>query len=524
MNKKKLQKRRLEFITQRRNALNEIDAIYDAVDKSADKKETAEQLQRRQAAEQLCRNLELDIERMEERISRAESQENFEARSAGRRRGTVHADDDENNDADGDTVDSERLHELEQREEAGNLSTAEARELRRLRSAEDERAEGHIPRNGGGDMNSGLSRADFRALQGFSYLRAFNARLDEKRLDGVEGEMHAEGEKEYREHKLERNGGNLIIPQIVLRSAGCVGGMEYRDLSATGGSLAEGGFTVATQLGSMVDRLRKKLIMQQMGVTMLGGLQGNLDIPKVAADDQAVEKAETAVSAESSATFSKISMAPRRLPIFAEVSRQLLLQSSVDVEAWLRSDLAFQVAQVMDARAISGSGVSQPYGILNAVGVGAVALGTNGLAPTYDMIIDLETAVANLDADVGALGYITNTKTRGKLKKTLVAANTAGEMIWDRKNPASPLNEYRTGITNLVPSNLVKGTSGAVCSAMIFGNYNDAMMGQWGGLEFLINPYSRDTEGLIRINCWTFFDFLLRRTESFAVCKDILTT
>ena len=97
-------------------------------------------------------------------------------------------------------------------------------------------------------------------------------------------------------------------------------------------------------------------------------------------------------------------------------------------------------------------------------------------------------------------------------------------MIWDKRSPGSPLNEYKVGITNQVPSNLVKGSSGAVCSAIAFGNFNDAVMGQWGGLEFLINPYSKDTEGLIRINCWTFYDFIVRRAESFAVCKDILTT
>lgn len=522
MTAKQLKKRKLELITQRRNALTKIDAHLEAVEKRADKVETPAEKTQREGWESEIRQADTAIEQLEARIERAEEQENLERRSGSQGSDSDDADDDDDDDAENE--DDERVDELEQRETAGTLSRAEARELKQLRKAQEERAAGHRPRTVGADMSSGLSRRDFRDLQGFSFLRAFNTRLEERKLDGIEGEMHAEGEKEYKNNNIERNGGNLIVPQLVLRSAGCIGGMEHRDLTATGAALAEGGFTIATQLGSLVDRLRKKLIMQSMGVTMLGGLQGNLDIPKVAADDQAVEKAENAVSAESSATFSKISMAPRRLPVFAEVSRQLLLQSSVDVEAWLRSDLAFQIAQVMDTRAINGSGVAQPYGILNAAGVGAVALGANGAVPTYDMIIDLETAVANLDADVGALGYITNTKVRGKLKKTLVAANTAGEMVWDRKNPSSPLNEYKTGVTNIVPSNLVKNASGAVCSAMIFGNYNDALMGQWGGLEFLVNPYSKDTEGLIRINCWTFFDFLLRRVESFAVVKDILTT
>lgn len=523
MNSKQLRKRRLELVTQRRNALTKLDAIFDLIDKSADKKETAEQTTQRSALETEIKNTETQIESLDSRILRAESQEEMETRGGKGDRGDTDDDDD-----DEDEVDTDRLEALEAREE--ELNRDERKELRTLRAAvqaeTEKRNKGrNSPRTLVADVRSGLSKKEFADLQNYSFLRAFNQCLENEEVqDGIEGEMHKEAIKEYRNAKIDRNGGNLLIPQLVLRSAGCLGGMEQRDLTATGGALAEGGFTIATQLGSLVDRLRKKLVMQSMGVTLLGGLQGNLDIPKVAADDQAVEKAENATSAESSPTFSKISMSPRRLPVFAEVSRQLLLQTSVDVEAWLRSDLAFQIAQVMDSRAINGSGVNQPTGILNAVGVGAVALGANGAAPTYDMVVDLETAVANLDADLGALGYVTNTKTRGKLKKTLVAANTAGNMVWDRENPSSPLNDYRVGISNLVPSNLVKGGSGAVCSAMIFGNYNDALMGQWGGLEFLVNPYSKDTEGLIRINCWTFYDFLLRRVESFAVVKDILTT
>ncbi len=527
MNSKQLKKRRLELITQRRNALNRLDAVLDAVDKSADKKETAEQTATRSAAENELRALETQIEALDGRILRAETQEEMETRG-GRRSSRDDDEDDDEEDDEEDDKNAERLGELEARETAGRLSTAEARELRSLRKAKEEREAGARPRTGAAEMHSGLSRGEFRSLQRYSFLRAFGRRLADQKLDGLEGEMHAEAEKEYRDSNVERHGGNILVPQLVLRSAGVSGGMEHRDLTATGpggAGTTEGGYTIATQLGSMIDRLRKKLIMQQMGVTMLGGLQGKIEFPKVIADDQAVEKAENATAAESSATFGKIALQPRRLPVFAEISRQLLLQSSTDVEAWVRNDLAFQIAQVMDSRAINGSGVDpQPYGILNTVGVGAVALGANGAAPTYDMIVDLETAVANLDADIGALGYITNTRTRGKLKKTLVGANTAAEFIWDRKNPSSPLNEYRTGVTNLVPNNLVKGASGAVCSAMIFGNFNDALMAQWGGLEFLVNPFSKDTEGLVRLNCWTFYDFLVRRVESFAVCKDILTT
>ena len=467
-----MNKKLKELMEKRKALLDKNDAILTAVENSADKKETQAQTDERQNNMTAIRELDKQIQSLEEQIEQRKKQQELETRHA------------------------------------GNDETEGSPKSRR---------------STGSERFGGLSEKEFRDLQGYSLVRALNARLEGQELDGIEGEMHQEALKEYRRAGVPTNGGNLLIPQLVMRSAGCPGGLQTRDLTATGGSLAEGGYTIATQLGSLIDRLRKKLVMGQMGMTQLGGLQGNIDFPKVAADDQAVEKAENATSAESSPTFSKISLTPRRLPVFAEVSRQLLLQTSVDVEGWLRNDLAFQIAQVMESRAINGSGTAQPYGILNTVGVGAVAMGANGAVPTYDSIVDLETLVAQVDADVGSLGYLINTKLRGKLKKTRIETGQA-EMVWDRFNPSNPLNDYRVGVTNLVPSNLVKGSSGAVCSAAIFGNFADAMMGQWGGLEFLVNPYSKDTEGLIRINCWTFYDFLVRRAESFAVCKDYLTT
>lgn len=374
-----------------------------------------------------------------------------------------------------------------------------------------------------GDVKTGLSSGEQRDLNKYSLVRAINACLSRKPLDGIEGEMHEEGEKEQRECGVQRSSGNLIVPQIVLERSFTP--IHRRDLTATGTTSVtgdQGGMTIQTSVGAMIDRLRNALVLNRLGVTMLTGLQGNIDFPKLVADDQAIEKAENATSAESSPTFSKVSISPRRLPIFAEVSRQLLMQSSVGVESMLRNELMFQVAQRMENMAFNGNGSSQPYGILNTVGVGAVSIGANGGAPTWDTIVDLETAIAALNADVGSMSYVTNAKVRGKLKRTSIEASTNAEKIWSNLGGATPLNGYGCPITNLIPSNLTKN-SGTNLSAMIFGQWADALHAQWGGMEMLVNPFAKDTEGLIRINLWTFYDFVVRRVESFAVCKDIAT-
>jgi hypothetical protein len=73
-----------------------------------------------------------------------------------------------------------------------------------------------------------------------------------------------------------------------------------------------------------------------------------------------------------------------------------------------------------------------------------------------------------------------------------------------------------------VPSTLTKGSSSGIAHALIFGNFADLLVGQWGGVEFLVNPYAKDTEGIVRINAWTFYDVLVRRAQSFAAMKDAL--
>lgn len=112
-----------------------------------------------------------------------------------------------------------------------------------------------------------------------------------------------------------------------------------------------------------------------------------------------------------------MTLSPKTLGAYTDISRKLLLQSSIDVESFVRDDLATVLGLEIDRVAINGSGSSnQPTGILQTSGIGSVAGGTNGAAPSYANIIDLESQVAVANADVGSLSYLTNPKVRGKLK------------------------------------------------------------------------------------------------------------
>lgn len=353
-----------------------------------------------------------------------------------------------------------------------------------------------------------------REAGNFSFMRAINYLAnpnDKKAREAAAFEIEC---SQAASDKMGRAAKGLIVPVDVLK----------RDLNVTTGSA--GGDFVATDLmsGSFIDMLRNRAVLMQPGMaTILNDLNGNIAIPRQTGGATGYWLAEGGAPTESQQAIDQVAMSPKTVGAYTELTRLFMRQSSISAEQFVRGDLARVLALMIDLAGINGSGASnQPRGILNVVGIGDVAGGTNGLAPTWDHIVDLESAVAVDNADVGNLRYLTNAKVRGKLKKTMVDAGS-GERVWDIRSPASPLNGYATEVTNQVPSDLVKGSSGAVCSGIIYGNFADLIIGMWGGLDINVNPYALDTSGGLRVTALQDVDIAVRHAESFAAMQDALT-
>ena len=129
---------------------------------------------------------------------------------------------------------------------------------------------------------------------------------------------------------------------------------------------------------------------------------------------------------------------------------------------------------------------------------------------------------------MGNLAYLTNTKVRGKLRKTQEFASTNGRPVWtSRAGAEAGVGEvlgYEAVTSNAVPSDLTKGTAVSVASAIIFGNWSQLIIGMWGGLDILLDPYTGATSGTKRVIALQDVDVNARTTASFAVMKDVLTT
>lgn len=270
-----------------------------------------------------------------------------------------------------------------------------------------------------------------------------------------------------------------------------------------------GGNTVATNIlsGSFIDALRAQSVIMQIA-TKLDGLVGNVQIPRQTGKSTVYKPAEKSAITQSDITTDFISLAPQRYGASVPVTKQLLMQSSLAVENMIKIDIAKQIALKIEADIITD--------ILSQV-TQVVSLGTNGAAPTLAKLIEMETLVNAADASMGNLKYIFNAKGKGKLKTTEKASGYPSYLM-----EGDMVNGYGALMSNLVPSNLTKGT-GTNLSAALFGNFDDVIVGTWGGLDVVMDIYTQAKEGIINITADQFADYDLRRIASFATIKDMIT-
>lgn len=285
----------------------------------------------------------------------------------------------------------------------------------------------------------------------------------------------------------------IMVPVDVLRAP------MQRDLTV--GTSTAGGHTVSTDLlaQSFIEMLRNQMVLVRAGVTMLNGLVGSIAIPRQTSGSTAYWVAESGAPTESQQAFDQVTMAPKTVGAFTDFSRKLLLQSSIDVEAFVRADLVKQIGIEIDRAGLYGSGASnQPTGVKNQSGVLTKDFAAN--APTYAEIVDLETQIAAVNADIGTLAYIVNATGRGALKTTEKAAST-GIYLWE---PGNTVNGYRVEVSNQVAAN-----------DFWFGNWADVLIGMWSGLDLTVDPYTGATSGTVRVIGLQDVDIAVRRGPSF---------
>lgn len=351
-----------------------------------------------------------------------------------------------------------------------------------------------------GDSDAGQIGLTDREVRQYSFLRVIRALSEptNKKLQEAAG-FEFEASRAAAERAGKEPQGIMIPGDVLMRALN----------TGTSGSAAgdTGGFSVATELmaSSFVELLRNRSVAMMMGRTM-GGLVGNIDIPRQASGATGYWIGEDGSATEDNLELDQIGMTPKTVAALSEITRRLMMQSSLDIEALVRADLATALALTIDKAVFYGTGADgQPRGIVNYSGINGVGFGASGANadPTYANIVGMETQIAVDNADVSAMAYVMNASMRGTLKTAPKFGSGTEATIWEQGNT---VNGYRTEVTNQVLN-----------KDLILGNFADLMIGMWGGLDLTVDPYTHSAKGRLRIVAMQDVDVVLRRLESFCL-------
>lgn len=293
-------------------------------------------------------------------------------------------------------------------------------------------------------------------------------------------------------------------PYDVLRAFNAGGAPNTPAGAQTGSNLVATDFMAS----SFIDLLRPRTTIMRLARTM-GGLVGNVEIPKQTGGATAYWIGEGDDATETTPTIGQLGLSPKTVAAYTDITRRLLMQSTPDAEAIVRGDLVAAIAQAIDYAGYYGTGTSnQPLGLANYTGINAVDFAAAN--PTYAELVQMETEIAADNADVNNMAYVLNARGRGAAKTTPKFASGSSVadagVIWE---PGNTLNGYRAEVTNQVQDGDV-----------FFGNFADLVVGMWGGLDMTVDPYSLSKSGGLRIVVFQDVDFAVRRVESFCLGRN----
>ncbi len=376
-----------------------------------------------------------------------------------------------------------------------------------------------------------------RERKAFSLSRAIlgmaDGMVNNKRFSGFEREASDEIAK-----RLGKEAQGMFLPYDLLGERGVEGGapsMFNRTMTSSVSTAAGGALVQSTVLaGQYVPPNYNIPIVVKAGARVLSGLQGNILIPAMTAGKSVTwASSENVAITAADPTFAQISLSPKDMGAVADISRRLLLQANPAIDGLVRDDLAVAIANGIDVAALNGSGASgQPAGLLGNASIGIQAGGTNGLALTWANLTYLPQLVgaANRIVDGAPMAFITNQQVFSHAARTVKVSGYPTFLAQYEENLRQGLGVgggtmmgYPVHISQNIPSNLTKG-SGTALSAAIFGNWSDLMIGEWGVLDMLVDPYTLSNTGGIRVRAFMTVDMNVRYAGSFSTIKDIITT
>lgn len=332
-----------------------------------------------------------------------------------------------------------------------------------------------------------------KEVKRYSLVRAMNKMANREKLDGLEAEVSQQVAT-----NLRREAEGFFIPFEIANARN----MVKRDLSAS--VAGAGGYLVQDTVdgANMIELLRANMVLAKLGARTMGGLVGNVAIPRQSGGATAYWLAEGASAPKSDQAFEQLGLTPRRLAAVTAYTKQLLIQASVDVESLVREDLMAVLGLAKDKAGLQGAGGAEPLGIVNTPNVNTI---TFGGAQVWADWVQAWRKVLESNALLGNLAYLTSAAAIEKGLTIERATNTAQFIIKDDLTVLGKPVEY---------SNQLSGDK------LIFGNWNDVIIADWEGWDVVVDPYTLAADNKVRVVVNTHTDIGIRHAKSFTVSTD----
>lgn len=385
--------------------------------------------------------------------------------------------------------------------------------------SEDIRRAEIIERNRKDKAAAATKSPEEKLQERFSMGRAVQSLAKGNRLEGAEAEMHQEAEREAREAGVSVAG--VALPSWMIR----FDAEKRTDWNVT--TPADGGSTVQTNVQGLVEPLRPVSVLSQMGITVRSGLRGNLSFQTDTAGSGAWE-GETDANANYSPAIGTVSSSPKRFGAVATLSKQLLAQSQDVMDAYVRRQLELTIGTAIDVTGIQGGGANQPTGIIGNASVPVLSAGlasatgvnADGAALVWGDLTKMWGAVTAANANMQRRYFLTTPGVFEKGSRTpRQSSGVEGNFIF---NEAMRVYGHDVKLSTNVPSNLEKGSSGATLHAIVYGEFTELALHQWGGVDLVINPYTLAKSAQLEIVANVWVDWCITRPTSFVVIKDLV--
>lgn len=312
----------------------------------------------------------------------------------------------------------------------------------------------------------------------FRLIKAINDIANNRNLDAASTAVVNAGAEEMRKAGLSF-GGQIQLP------------VEKRDVVTVEN---EGEDVVVTDFTNILEPLRAKNVLVQAGARYLTGLVGDVQVPLMGASNVTWE-GETAAAKDGAPTFDHLKLQPKRLTAYVDVSKQFLVQDSLDAEALIRQDIVNAINSKLEATILGSSAgtATQPEGIFYSK---SALTSISDFAGVCDLEADVE------DANVmGECKYVMSNKAKAAFRN-MAKSTKSTQLVMEN------------GAIDGTP---VLNTSHVEGKNVAYGDFSNLAIGQWGAIDLTVDPFSQATNGKVRLVINAFFDAKVLRPEAIKV-------